>query len=236
MKQAVILAAGKGSRLGESLGFKPKCLQEIEDVVLLDHTIANLMNQNFQQIFIIVGYEKELIVEHLLIRKYDNIICIENSDFDAFGTMHSLSLATSQIDVGTFVFDADLIWDKRVLEIITNQVTDMTVCVEHSGSNDECVPTFDNGAFIDFRKNAEVKVFPEMMGISYITKSTLESMNLINSKFANNLSYEAALGRVVSENKIPFSFLYIPNLLWSDLVNNFDLIRMRDVIKKLNSL
>jgi 2-aminoethylphosphonate-pyruvate transaminase len=233
MKQAVILAAGLGSRLGNIQGSKPKSLLEVSNIILLDRTLKALQKAEFQEIYIVVGYQKELIIQFVNTIENDNVFLIENPKFRDYGSMYSLSQASEYIRDGFYVFDGDLIWDEQILSVFVNQSIDSTILVEHSGSLDECLPYFEAGKFVGFRKNDPIKSFPEMIGITYIKKSTLSLMIEINAENNYGLPYENALSEAVKNFAIPFNFVYVPGLLWSDVDNLADLDRMKNVIKQL---
>ena len=58
--KAIILAAGKGTRLNGG-GLKPKCLYEVAGQTLLDRQLAALLEAGLNEIVIVVGYEAESI-------------------------------------------------------------------------------------------------------------------------------------------------------------------------------
>ena len=63
MKQAIILAGGKGTRLRERLGDLPKPLIDIGGRPLLEHQILLLKKYDFQEVLILVNYASERIIE-----------------------------------------------------------------------------------------------------------------------------------------------------------------------------
>jgi histidinol-phosphate phosphatase family protein len=63
LKQAIILAGGKGTRLRERLGNLPKPLIDICGIPLLERQILLLKNYNFDEIIILVNYQSEKIIE-----------------------------------------------------------------------------------------------------------------------------------------------------------------------------
>ena len=63
MKQAIILAGGKGTRLRERLGDLPKPLIDICGVPLLERQILLLKKYNFEEIIILVNYQSEKILD-----------------------------------------------------------------------------------------------------------------------------------------------------------------------------
>jgi L-glutamine-phosphate cytidylyltransferase len=61
MMRAVILAAGRGSRLANLGGDRPKCLLEFEGKSLLERQIAALRRGGIQEIGVVRGYRAEMI-------------------------------------------------------------------------------------------------------------------------------------------------------------------------------
>lgn len=59
--QTVILAAGRGSRMGTVTDRRPKCLLPIGDGTLLDHQLDALSAAGVGRIWIVTGYESEQI-------------------------------------------------------------------------------------------------------------------------------------------------------------------------------
>ena len=59
--RAVILAAGRGSRMGHLGDDRPKCLVELEGRPLLDHQIAALSGGGVDEIGVVRGYRAEMI-------------------------------------------------------------------------------------------------------------------------------------------------------------------------------
>src|SRR5215468_3969020 len=65
--KALILAAGRGTRIRSVHGEHPKCLIRLTgtDSTILDQQICNLFEAGVREIGIVVGYEKEQIIEHV---------------------------------------------------------------------------------------------------------------------------------------------------------------------------
>ena len=72
IKEALILAGGKGTRLAKVLNGKPKPLVEIGGIPLLKHQIDLLLKFNINKIFLLVNYKANLI-ESFLENEYNNI-------------------------------------------------------------------------------------------------------------------------------------------------------------------
>ena len=61
--KAIILAAGRGSRMKELTEEIPKCLLEVEDKALLDRQIESLRGAGIDEIAIVTGYKRELLID-----------------------------------------------------------------------------------------------------------------------------------------------------------------------------
>jgi choline kinase len=61
MMRAVILAAGRGSRMGNLAGDRPKCLVEFEGKSLIERQIAALRRGGVDEIGVVRGYRAEMI-------------------------------------------------------------------------------------------------------------------------------------------------------------------------------
>ena len=61
----VILAAGTGTRIRSVHGEHPKCLIEVDNSTILDHQLNALSMAGIDDVVIVVGYEKEQIIEHV---------------------------------------------------------------------------------------------------------------------------------------------------------------------------
>lgn len=68
--KAIILAAGRGSRMGKLTDDQPKCLTQLAGRALLDWQIGALRAAGIEEIAIVRGYRKELLPDSL--RHFDN--------------------------------------------------------------------------------------------------------------------------------------------------------------------
>jgi UDP-N-acetylglucosamine diphosphorylase / glucose-1-phosphate thymidylyltransferase / UDP-N-acetylgalactosamine diphosphorylase / glucosamine-1-phosphate N-acetyltransferase / galactosamine-1-phosphate N-acetyltransferase len=64
ISRAVILAGGKGTRMGSLTHDTPKAMLFIQGRPMLEHILERLASAGVQQFFIVVGYRHEVIEEH----------------------------------------------------------------------------------------------------------------------------------------------------------------------------
>ena len=84
--KAIILAAGKGSRLYPITLNKPKGLLEIGDETILDRLIRQFRGVGIKDIVIVVGYQKEKIIKHFK----GSVRFLQYSNYDKTNNLHTL--------------------------------------------------------------------------------------------------------------------------------------------------
>ena len=92
--QAIILAAGKGSRFNNLTKTIPKCLFTIGNTTILDRQIDILIENGINDILVITGYESNLIQKHL---NQKNVKIVKNKKYDIFDNLYSFWCAKNFI-------------------------------------------------------------------------------------------------------------------------------------------
>ena len=132
--KAVILAAGQGTRIRSVHGEHPKCLIEIDNSTILDHQLDSLSLAGIRDVAIVVGYEKEQIIDHVMSRKTNNlqrISFIENPAFAITNNIYSLWLALDWLRGESFiVLNADVIFDAEILDIAVRSKSPISMIVD----------------------------------------------------------------------------------------------------------
>ena len=97
----VILVAGMGTRLMPLTKDIPKALLEINNTTLLERMIKNCINVDINKFIVIVGYNKNKVIELCpkIAEKYDiDIKTIVNEKYDVTNTCVSTYLASKFIE------------------------------------------------------------------------------------------------------------------------------------------
>ena len=112
--KAIILAAGKGSRLGEYTKGNPKCLLKVGNETILEREIRLLQEVGIahDDIYIVGGYKYEMLEDIA-----PNLIV--NQDYDSKDNAYSLGLALRYVnDEDLLILDSDLVYKAELLEEI----------------------------------------------------------------------------------------------------------------------
>ena len=108
--KAIILAAGKGTRL-DGAAVKPKCLVEIGGSTLLQRQIESIKSLDIREIVIVVGFGADSIREEC----DSDIAFVENVRFAETSSLYSLSLAREHLTGGFVVLNCDVLFHPQML-------------------------------------------------------------------------------------------------------------------------
>jgi len=115
---AIILAAGRGSRLKELSLEQPKPMTQVNDKAIIDNLIRQLINNKIKNIVVVIGYFAEKLKNHILASFKDqaNFIFVENEIYDKTNNIYSLYLAADYMADGFYLFEADVFCDDEIIE------------------------------------------------------------------------------------------------------------------------
>ena len=170
MIQAVILAAGMGTRLGRPF---PKPLTPLSD----GRTIMEQQIDNLQQVFgadvritTVVGFKLDLILE-----AFPDVTYVYNEAYDQTNTNRSLLKALRlSTEGGVLWMNGDVVFDPQVLEKVSDLLKADTsfICVDTAVVGDEEVKyTVDDDGYVDELSKQVVNARGEAVGINFVSAS-----------------------------------------------------------------
>ncbi|WP_432284976.1 phosphocholine cytidylyltransferase family protein [Aminobacter sp. BA135] len=119
-RQAVILAAGFGSRLRPLTDLRPKPLVEVNGTPILHNALRNLEMVGVEAVTIVVGYRKDAI-EYSCGNCFGSldISYVESDVFDRTGSAYSLWLARHALLMGdTYLLEGDVFFEPDALHCL----------------------------------------------------------------------------------------------------------------------
>ena len=114
--QAVILAAGRGTRLQPLTNDKPKCLIDVGNMTIIEHQIGALRRCGIKDILIVTGHYSDKIKETLGKRARYTY----NPRFDQTNSLYSLWLIKNKINDDFILLNADVFFHTAILERLIN--------------------------------------------------------------------------------------------------------------------
>jgi histidinol-phosphate/aromatic aminotransferase/cobyric acid decarboxylase-like protein/choline kinase len=115
--QAVILAAGMGSRLGKYTQNNTKCMLSINGRTLIERALDALDMAGIKKCILVVGYQKKNLMDFVG-NKYKNIdiVYIANDIYNKTNNIYSLALAKNYLlRDDTLLLESDLIFEDRLI-------------------------------------------------------------------------------------------------------------------------
>ncbi len=115
--KAVILAAGVSRRLYPLTYDMPKCLIKVGEKPIINHQLDSLKNSGINDIIIVVGYHREILIDHINTNYPDlNINFVINHHYFETNTAYSLQLCDEQVNNDQFILlNADVLYPYEVL-------------------------------------------------------------------------------------------------------------------------
>lgn len=120
---AIILAAGMGTRLRPLTNDRPKCLVAVNRVPMVERQIQFLKEKDINEITLISGYKAESL-EYLKDRYGVDIVF--NDRYDTCNNINSLYIVKERFH-DTYVLEGDVYMDKNVLLPDVSQSTYLLV-------------------------------------------------------------------------------------------------------------
>lgn len=106
IENAIILAAGRGSRMGHLTDNLPKCMMKVNGKSVIQRTIEVLKYKNINNILVITGYQSDKLRKHL--NDIDGSIKIKNNNFwDKGNSIMSMCYAMMHLK-NAIVIDSDI--------------------------------------------------------------------------------------------------------------------------------
>ena len=105
MDQAIILAAGRGSRLGPATDGTPKCLIDVGGSTLLEHHIRALRDVGIKRICVVTGHESDQVRASL----DATCDCLVNASFAETNSLYSLWLTRGCLSGGFMLMNCDVL-------------------------------------------------------------------------------------------------------------------------------
>jgi L-glutamine-phosphate cytidylyltransferase len=120
--RAIILAAGRGSRLKDFTSDKPKCMVELKGKPLIDYQVKALTSSGITDIAVVSGYLKEKII-HPKITKF-----FENKNWHKTNMVSSLFEADEWLkEHDCIVSYSDIFYEDSVIQKLITSTEDISI-------------------------------------------------------------------------------------------------------------
>lgn len=125
--KAIILAAGRGTRLAPITDTIPKCMVEYNGKSLIRTIINVLNNSGINDISIVGGYKFDVLKAHL---EGKGIRYYENTEYAKTNMVHSLFCAKPEMTDDVIISYSDIVYTERVVRELMNESSPISVVTD----------------------------------------------------------------------------------------------------------
>jgi len=129
MYKAILMAAGRGTRISRSIGSECKCTLDIGGISLIRHTVQMLVDADVE-VHLVVGFNKRSIAESLQglpVTYHDNVF------YSITNSLASLWFAKDELKGEAVILgNADIFWEESLLSHLTEDTRDCVMLCDSS--------------------------------------------------------------------------------------------------------
>ncbi len=203
--KAIILAAGKSGRLRPITGSLPKCLLQIGKKRIVDYQIQPLLKNNIKQITVVVGFEKDKIINYLKSTYPEvNFSFIFNPIYEKTNAAYSFWLAKEELNSAFLYFNSDIIFDPKILDDLLLDKRKDLIPVQKNPWDEEAVKvvTTENFQISEIGKKITPSLsWGEFIGTAKFSENFAENLFGIIEEMIKNKEYKKffvdAVNRVI---------------------------------------
>lgn len=224
---AIILAAGVGSRIRPLTDNCPKSLLTVDGKTILEMMITNIRECGIDDIVVVLGYLEGQIRDFVASTFPDlSVTFIVNELYAETNTGYSLMLAAEAVEGRGFVkFDADVVFDKAILNRLIDSDYETCLCVDTNiqlDAEEIKVAIGEGNRVTHASKTLDPRnAIGESIGIEKISQSTAASLfnelrKMMEDQGNHQAYYEAAYEHLIEQSE-PFYALDITGLKWIEI-------------------
>lgn len=231
--KAILLAAGRGTRISKYIQDTPKSALFIYDESLIHRNAKHLLDLGFE-VIVCVGYKEEVIRECL---KDCNVKFFYNPFYAVTNSIGSLWFAKDELNDDCVIMNADVFIDFKIMDEIIKQ-KDITLSVDKTTietgdyfftlDNDGCVKRYGKDIPLEDRT-------VEYVGIAYIPNSYLKAFKKQLEEHVHygnyNLWWENTLYSMADKGD-KIHTLDVNGLFWSEIDFYDDYERILKYVKE----
>ena len=230
IKTAVILAAGRGTRLRPYTHDIPKGFMQVGDERLIERSVRLLKENGIETIIIGTGHLKE---HYESFTKAEGLKTFVNPEFSSTGSFHTLYCGQDLIKQDFLLLESDLLYEERAIKaLLTTKYSDIILCSGFTKSNDEVYVEIADGLLKNLsKKRAELMTAnAELVGIWRISLGLYQKLlsHHSSAKDARSKDYERAIADTLTKH--PVFAQVVDDLIWCEIDNEEHLERAKNTI------
>jgi len=234
VRQAVILAAGMGTRLRGELRDRPKGFLSLGGDPIIDESIDRLLAAGIERVLIVTGHCREFYEE--LVQRRKAIATVHNPRYAESGSMYSLFCAREQLAGDYLLLESDLIYEPRAIDVLLEfPGSDAILLSGPTGAGDEVYVTAPEGRLLGMSKDPrqlDGPVTGELVGITRVSAELSElMMSIAADAFRESLRFDYETDCLVAAGRSrPIACPLVADLCWAEIDDPAHLERARSTV------
>jgi 2-aminoethylphosphonate-pyruvate transaminase len=232
---AVILAAGRGTRLAGYLDDCPKGFLTLGERPIIEESIDRLVMAGIRDVLVVTGHCAGH-YEDLAQRRAGLVRTVHNPRYADSGSMYSLYCARGVIGGPFLLLESDLVYEPRALtHLLQNAAPDAILLSGPTGAGDEVYVELRDGQLLNMSKSRDdlgPGVAGELVGIAKISAPLFGLMCRIAERaFASSLKYDYETDCLVAAGREhAIACPVIADLVWGEIDDPSHLARAKQTI------
>ncbi len=234
--KAIILAAGRGTRLYPYTQYVPKCLLDIGGVTILEHQLNHIRDCGISEVAVVVGFGFEK-VENFL-RSYDGlgikIKTLYNPFYQTTNSLISLCIARGEMDDDVLIMNGDDVFEIEVINKVLKVSSEkfcMPIKVREAYDEEDMKIRLDKNKIVDISKGITSNISAESVGLRVFRDTGVEILKRaieeeMRTVFSEKKWYISAVQRLINRG-YKIQSLDIGDLFWMDVDYPADLLKVR---------
>ncbi len=218
--KAILLAAGRGTRISRMVQEVPKSTLPINGVPML-RLMVELLQSKGMEIVVCVGYQQNAIRE--VLEGYD-VTYYSNPFYDVTNSIASLWFAREELTDDCLILNADVFFSEQILELIMKDEHPAVMLVDKSRrkTGDYFFSTTDNGCIKKYGKDLPLQYRScEYVGISKIKKEFItifrERLEALIGASKHDKWWEDTLYSFTDKEEYQIYTKDVDGLFWSEI-------------------
>ncbi len=219
--QAIIMAAGKGSRLGDLTGGKPKSFVEIQGKKLIEYNLKLLEKYHIDEIIIVTGYQSEAFEALSADRK--NVRLVFNPFYEMVNVLGSFYMGMEMLHDDFIYLHADTLCEPIIFEKLVRLDADIVLPVDYKICDDEAMKIrSENGKIVQITKQMPSDEGEgEFIGMAAFRKEVLpalkEAAKQLMKEKAFSVYFESAIQRLIEEEDFCIKTVPTEGAFWAEI-------------------
>lgn len=201
--KAVILAAGKGSRINHLTDGKPKSLLPFCGTTVLGHSLEQLKKADIDSIVLVTGYQRQAIIDHVQSVWRGAVEIVYNPMFERTNVLYSFWLALPWARNDDIIFlHADTVFSQQVLERLLAEDHPVVLAVDRRPCDDEAMKVRLDGdrVMLVTKEMPSESADGEFLGLAKIQNGILKMLRRRAESLFEEGDFNAFFERAVQES------------------------------------